>query len=72
MTALLPPTNTLNTHTRSLKHRKTAQKGFSQPKLKKKKKKLSKMEKKSFSKKQIIGSNGLDMLIQKTSQKFLT
>jgi hypothetical protein len=69
MTALLPPTNTLNTHTRSLKHRKTAQKGFSQPKLKKK---LSKMEKKSFSKKQIIGSNGLDMLIQKTSQKILT
>jgi hypothetical protein len=55
MTALLPPTNTLNTHTRSLKHRKTAQKGFSQPKLEKKKKKLSKMEKKSFSKKQIIG-----------------
>jgi hypothetical protein len=69
MAALLPPTNTLNTHTRSLKHRKTAQKGFSQPKLKKK---ISKMKKKSFSKKQIIGSNGLDMLIQKTSQNFLT
>jgi hypothetical protein len=30
------------------------------------------MEKKSFSKKQIIGWNGLDMLIQKTSQKILT
>jgi hypothetical protein len=48
MTALLPPTNTLNTHTRSLKHRKTAQKGFSQPKLEKKKKKTFKDGKKKF------------------------
>jgi hypothetical protein len=45
MAALLPPTNTLNTHTRSLKHRKTAQKGFSQPKLEKT---IFKDEKKKF------------------------